>query len=239
MKKEMRVIPPILIKLMMYQLFRGLAYIHAQNICHRDVKPENILLDPNTGVLKLGDLGSAKKLVKGQVNVSYIGSRYCRPPELMFGSVYYTTNVDIWSAGCVFAHILLRKELFASSCNVDQLVEVIKVLGTPTQEQIEDLNPVYVSYNFPAIESIPLRSLFSPVIPDTAIDLMSQLLVYRPMARLHPLVACAHPYFAKLREYGTLLPNGSTLPPLFNFTDTEQELQNNLNIKLTPKMSND
>ena len=88
MKKEMRVIPPILIKLMMYQLFRGLAYIHAQNICHRDVKPENILLDPNTGVLKLGDLGSAKKLVKGQVNVSYIGSRYCRPPELMFGSVY-------------------------------------------------------------------------------------------------------------------------------------------------------
>jgi glycogen synthase kinase 3 beta len=231
----MRVIPPILIKLMMYQLFRGLAYIHNQNICHRDVKPENILLNPNTGILKLGDLGSAKKLVKGQVNVSYIGSRYCRPPELMFGSVHYTTYVDVWSAGCVFAHILLRRELFASTCNLDQLVEVIKVLGTPTQEQVEDLNPAYVSYNFPLIEPIPLRSMFSPVIPDTAIDLLSQLLVYRPMGRLHPMVACAHPYFDKLGEDGTLLPNGLSLPPLFNFTDSERELQEKLNINLLRK----
>ena len=195
---------------------------------------KNILLDPNTGVLKLGDLGSAKKLVKGQVNVSYIGSRYCRSPELMFGSVYYTTFVDIWSAGCVFAHILLRRELFAASSNVDQLVEVIKVLGTPTKVQIEALNPLYMSCNFPKIEPIPLRSLFSCVIPDTAIDLMSQLLVYRPMARLHPIVACSHPYFDKLREDGTFLPNGSNLPPLFNFSNTESELQDKLNIKLTP-----
>ncbi len=80
MKSLKKVIPPILTKLIMYQLFRSLAYIHAQNICHRDVKPENILLDPETGVLKLGDLGSAKQLVKGEHNVSYICSRYCRPP---------------------------------------------------------------------------------------------------------------------------------------------------------------
>ena len=84
MKSLKKVIPPILTKLIMYQLFRSLAYIHSQNICHRDVKPENILLDPETGVLKLGDLGSAKQLVKGEHNVSYICSRYCRPPGLNF-----------------------------------------------------------------------------------------------------------------------------------------------------------
>ena len=77
----------------MYQLFRSLAYIHSLGICHRDIKPQNLLLDPDTGVLKLCDFGSAKHLVKGEPNVSYICSRYYRAPELIFGATDYTTRI--------------------------------------------------------------------------------------------------------------------------------------------------
>ena len=78
--------PMLQIKLYMYQLFRSLAYIHSVGICHRDIKPQNLLLNPSTGVLKLCDFGSAKILIAGEPNVSYICSRYYRAPELIFGS---------------------------------------------------------------------------------------------------------------------------------------------------------
>jgi len=77
----------------MYQLFRSLAYIHSLGICHRDIKPQNLLLDPTTGVLKLCDFGSAKILIAGEPNVSYICSRYYRAPELIFGSINYSVLI--------------------------------------------------------------------------------------------------------------------------------------------------
>ena len=85
--------PMLEVKLYIYQLFRSLAYIHSQGICHRDIKPQNLLLDPNTGILKLCDFGSAKILIENEPNVSYICSRYYRAPELIFGATNYTTKI--------------------------------------------------------------------------------------------------------------------------------------------------
>lgn len=85
--------PMLEVKLYIYQLFRSLAYIHSQGICHRDIKPQNLLLDPSTGILKLCDFGSAKILVENEPNVSYICSRYYRAPELIFGATNYTTKI--------------------------------------------------------------------------------------------------------------------------------------------------
>ena len=90
--------PILQVKLYMYQLLRSLAYIHSVGICHRDIKPQNLLLNPSTGVLKLCDFGSAKILVAGEPNVSYICSRYYRAPELIFGATNYTTSIGAASS---------------------------------------------------------------------------------------------------------------------------------------------
>lgn len=97
----------------MYQLFRSLAYIHSLGICHRDIKPQNLLLDPETGVLKLCDFGSAKHLVKGEPNVSYICSRYYRAPELIFGAIDYTTKIGEYTVVAFLGH-QSDQSLFAS-----------------------------------------------------------------------------------------------------------------------------
>ena len=78
-------VPNLLVKLYAYQTFRALSYIHALGYCHRDIKPQNLLVNPESHTLKICDFGSAKRLVKGEVNVSYICSRYYRAPELIFG----------------------------------------------------------------------------------------------------------------------------------------------------------
>ena len=127
-------VPNLIVKLYSYQLMRSIAYIHAKGICHRDIKPQNILCDNQSHVLKLCDFGSAKQLVAGEPNVSYICSRYYRAPELIFGNSNYTTSIDVWSVGCVIAELMLGQPIFPGESGVDQLVEIIKILGTPSKE---------------------------------------------------------------------------------------------------------
>uniref|UniRef100_A0A3B6N1X9 non-specific serine/threonine protein kinase n=1 Tax=Triticum aestivum TaxID=4565 RepID=A0A3B6N1X9_WHEAT len=123
-------VPLIYVKLYTYQICRALAYIHnCVGICHRDIKPQNVLVNPHTHQLKICDFGSAKVLVKGEPNISYICSRYYRAPELIFGATEYTTAIDLWSTGCVMAELLLGQPLFPGESGVDQLVEIIKCLA--------------------------------------------------------------------------------------------------------------
>ncbi|KPI92535.1 Protein kinase shaggy [Papilio xuthus] len=229
--KDEQTIPISFIKLYMYQLFRSLAYIHSLGICHRDIKPQNLLLDPKTGVLKLCDFGSAKHLVRGEPNVSYICSRYYRAPELIFGAIDYTTKIDSQSP------------LTNNS-----------VLGTPTREQIREMNPNYTEFKFPQIKSHPWAKymlermtmpksatdhqrirVFRACTPPDAISLVSRLLEYTPGARLSPLQACAHSFFDELRAPAARRPNGRARPPLFNFTEYELAIQPSLNEFLKPR----
>uniref|UniRef100_A0A8C4QUY3 [tau protein] kinase n=1 Tax=Eptatretus burgeri TaxID=7764 RepID=A0A8C4QUY3_EPTBU len=232
--KAKQTIPIIYVKLYMYQLFRSLAYIHSHGICHRDIKPQNLLLDPESAVLKLCDFGSAKQLVRGEPNVSYICSRYYRAPELIFGATDYTASIDVWSAGCVLAELLLGQPIFPGDSGVDQLVEIIKVLGTPTREQIREMNPNYTEFKFPQIKAHPWTKVFRARTPQDAILLCSRLLEYTPSVRLTPLDACAHPFFNELRDPATRLPSGRELPPLFNFTQHELSINPSLNSILAP-----
>lgn len=214
--------PMIYVKLYSYQIFRALAYIHGSiGVCHRDIKPQNLLVNPHTHQVKLCDFGSAKVLVKGEPNISYICSRYYRAPELIFGATEYTTAIDIWSGGCVLAELLLGQPLFPGESGVDQLVEIIKVLGTPTREEIKCMNPNYTEYKFPQIKAHPWHKIFHKRMPPEAVDLVSRLLQYSPNLRSTALEAMIHPFFDELRDPATRLPNGRFLPPLFNFKPHE------------------
>ncbi|KAK7023725.1 kinase domain-containing protein [Favolaschia claudopus] len=226
--------PMLQIKLYMYQLLRSLAYIHSVGICHRDIKPQNLLLNPATGVLKLCDFGSAKILVAGEPNVSYICSRYYRAPELIFGATNYTTNIDIWSTGCVMAELMMGQPLFPGESGIDQLVEIIKILGTPSREQIKTMNPNYMEHKFPQIRPHPFAKVFRPRTAPEAIDLVSKLLEYTPSARLSAVEAMVHPFFDELRSEGARMPNGKPFPALFDFTREELSVRPDLIRKLVP-----
>ncbi|MDI1491795.1 MAG: glycogen synthase kinase 3 [Ramalina farinacea] len=238
---KMKTTMPILeIKIYIYQLFRSLAYIHSMGICHRDIKPQNLLLDPTTGVLKLCDFGSAKILVENEPNVSYICSRYYRAPELIFGATNYTTKIDVWSTGCVMAELMLGQPLFPGESGIDQLVEIIKVLGTPTRDQIRTMNPNYMEHKFPQIKPHPFNKVFRKASPD-AIDLISLLLEYTPTQRLSAIEAMVHPFFDELREPGCRFPDSrhaggasKELPRLFDFTHQELSIAPEKNAKLVP-----
>lgn len=215
-------VPLIYVKLYTYQICRALAYIHnSVGICHRDIKPQNVLVNPHTHQLKICDFGSAKVLVKGEPNISYICSRYYRAPELIFGATEYTTAIDLWSTGCVMAELLLGQPLFPGESGVDQLVEIIKVLGTPTREEIKCMNPNYTEFKFPQIKAHPWHKVFQKKLPPEAMDLVSRFLQYSPDLRCTAMEACMHPFFDELRDPNTRLPNGRPLPPLFNFRSQE------------------
>ncbi|EEC11886.1 conserved hypothetical protein [Ixodes scapularis] len=249
--KSKQTIPISFIKLYMYQLFRSLAYIHSLGICHRDIKPQNLLLDPETGVLKLCDFGSMLTLdvCVGKLHVAEAGlsgifgatvaSTCLQNANLPLKSESPTSKrgdrlADVWSAGCVLAELLLGQPIFPGDSGVDQLVEIIKVLGTPTKEQIREMNRNYTEFKFPQIKAHPWQKVFRARTPPEAIELVARLLEYTPSARVGPLQACAHAFFDELREPGTRLPNGRDLPPLFDFTDHELSLQPHLNATLIP-----
>jgi len=121
----------------------------------------------------------------------------------------------------VFAELLLGAPLFPGDSGVDQLVEIIKVLGTPTKEDIREMNASYTDFKFPQIRAHEWSKVFRTRTPESAIDCVALFLVYSPRHRILPLQAIAHYFFNELRIVGCTLEDGTTLPPLFNFTNLE------------------
>ncbi|KAG0744119.1 hypothetical protein G6F57_009802 [Rhizopus arrhizus] len=225
--------PMLLVQLYMYQILRSLAYIHCLGICHRDIKPQNVLLNPITGVCKMCDFGSAKILVPGEPNVSYICSRYYRAPELIFGATNYTLSIDIWSAGCVMAELILGQPFFPGDSGIDQLVEIIKILGTPDRTEIAAMNANYVEHRFPQIKRQSLSNIFTTATPE-AVDLLERMLQYHPQRRISPIEALCHPFFDAIRDPNTKLSEDRILPPVLNFTREELSIRPDLIRRLVP-----
>lgn len=215
-------VPVIFVQLYTYQMLRGVAHMHAEGICHRDIKPQNLLIDGHTHALKICDFGSAKRLSKGEPNVAYICSRFYRAPELIFGATDYSTLIDMWSVACVSAELIQGKVLFPGDSGIDQLMEIIKILGTPTRDDLSAMNPNYSEFKFPQIKSFPWTKVFQRKAPPEAIDYIAKMLQYNPMARPTGLQACMHPFFDDLRNPETRICNTKPLPGLLHwFSDAE------------------
>ncbi|KAJ3229192.1 regulator of ime2 [Chytriomyces hyalinus] len=227
--------PILIIKLYIYQVLRSLAYIHSLGICHRDIKPQNLLVDPVSGIVKLCDFGSAKILVADEPNISYICSRYYRAPELIFGCTNYGVSIDMWSTGCVMSELMLGSPIFAGESSVDQLVEIIKILGTPTCDQVKSMNENYAAYNFPIIKASPWPKVFrNRQVPTDFGNLLSRMFEYIPKLRATAMDAMSAPFFDELRQPTCRLPNGEKLPELFDFSPLELSIRPDLNATLIP-----
>ena len=192
---------PFIAKLYAYQMMLSLKYLHSKGIAHRDIKPQNILVEPKTNKIKVCDFGSAKKLIQGQKSISYICSRFYRAPELIFGATDYTNQIDVWSMGCVISELVLGRPMFPGATTSDQLVEIIRILGTPTKDDICSMNPHFKDHKFPDVKPIPFEKIFkNRIIPDNFLDLLSKLLVYNPQIRLTPEKALEHAYFDEIKK---------------------------------------
>lgn len=219
--KTSRVVPPCYTKLYMYQLARGLLYMHAQNVCHRDLKPSNVLFDPGTNRVKICDLGSAKVLREGEKHVSYIASRWYRAPELIFDSCHYSYGIDMWAYACIVAEMLLGEPLFPGQTSKDQLVEIVNLIGTPTNADLLAMNPEIGKLNYRAVKPIEMRKVFDSPISLEAVHMLEGLFIYDPQKRLDALGTMASSFFDDLRSLDFVLPNNGYMPPLFDFHPEE------------------
>ncbi|GAA5842234.1 hypothetical protein JCM11251_006754 [Rhodosporidiobolus azoricus] len=240
--------PEILTKLYIYQVLRALAYLHARGICHRDIKPHNIMIDEQTGRCVLIDFGSAKVLKPNEPNVSYTCSRYYRAPELIFGSTQYSNSIDLWSTGCILGELLHGSVFFPGQSGIDQLVEIIKVLGTPTRDEVRSMNPSYVEHHFPQIKAVKLEKLLLHS-SAPALSLLSSFLTFNPSSRPSAVEALTHPFFDDLRYppvecdgeenaedgWRVRMPNGKRVGVgLFDFSEEELSVRPDLIHHLVP-----
>lgn len=221
-KRKMQM-PVLYVKLSIYQMYRALAYLHGLGICHRDIKPQNLLLNVSAGVLKLCDFGCAKILQEDQGNVSYICSRYYRAPELCLGASFYSHAIDVWSGGCVMAELLMNRPIFRGSKSSDQMEKIMRVMGPPRSSEIKAMNPDFRrELRTASVHSLSelLRSRPSDE-RALEVDLLKKVFQYKPKERPHAIETLADPFFDELRDPATVLPNGQPLPELFDFTREE------------------
>uniref|UniRef100_A0AC34QK65 Protein kinase domain-containing protein n=1 Tax=Panagrolaimus sp. JU765 TaxID=591449 RepID=A0AC34QK65_9BILA len=169
------------------QLFSGVAYLHHINIMHRDIKPENILVTTNNKV-KIGDFGLACLFVPNSKTKTYshqVVTRWYRAPELLFGSITYDPKVDIWACGCILVEYLNGSPLFMGFNDIDQLVKVVSVLGTPKEEtwpgwsSLPDANKILFENSSPTLD-------WSKIVPTASLivkDLIQNLIQLNPSKR--------------------------------------------------------
>jgi serine/threonine protein kinase len=203
------------IKAYLWQTFGALEYIHARRICHRDIKPDNLLCDPASLKCRLCDFGCSKVLVKGQPNVSYICSRYYRAPELMFGATEYSVSVDVWSVGTILMELLLGHLPYQGQDSTQQhLVEIMKLLGTPTDHDLQAMRATCCADDLPKLKAYPWERMFPAQTPEAAIDLAQRLLNYDPEKRLTASMALRHAFFDGVESLveGCTVPSTSSTP---------------------------
>jgi serine/threonine protein kinase len=178
-------LPLSTVKNLFYQLCRALEYLHDLNIVHRDLKPENILVQSEDHILKVIDFGSAKRLRNGDPNIAYVVSRFYRAPEVLCGNPYYTTKLDVWSAGCILFELTFGKPLFPGRDTADQLAKIVGVLGSPTQDDLLALNPLVAQrhHEWPPIKPISFVEFFPAELKEMA-DLLTKMLQYNPLKRI-------------------------------------------------------
>ncbi|KAJ2230421.1 MAPK protein hog1 [Coemansia sp. RSA 1722] len=181
------------IQYFLYQILRGLKYVHSADVIHRDLKPSNIVINENCD-LKICDFGLAR--VQDPQMTGYVSTRYYRAPEIMLTWQKYDVAVDIWSAGCILAEMFEGTPLFPGKDHVNQFSIITELLGTPPDDVIQTIaseNTLRFVQSLPHREPVPFKTRF-PNIDPLAVDLLEKMLVFDHRKRITAAEALAHPY---------------------------------------------
>ncbi|KAI5951546.1 BUR1 [Candida jiufengensis] len=197
------------IKCLMKQLLEGIQYIHEQNYLHRDIKAANILVDQN-GVLKIADFGLARlyhgdspKLGMGpgggeKAYTALVVTRWYRPPEILLGERKYTTAVDLWGIGCVFAELFTGKPILVGKTDAHQAQIIFDLIGSPTTQWPDAIKlPNKTDYNIGITAKRTLEQKFEDIMPKSGIKLLSGFLTLDPYKRFNALDALQHEFFTE------------------------------------------
>jgi len=194
-------IDPDVVKSFMYQLLRGLAFCHSHNVLHRDLKPQNLLINKN-GELKLADFGLARAFgIPVKCYSAEVVTLWYRPPDVLFGAKLYTTSIDVWSAGCIFAELAnAGRPLFPGSDVDDQLKRIFKLLGTPTEETWSGMTQLPDYKPFPTYHPNMNFAQVVPKLNNRGRELLQRLLVCNPAMRISADEAMSYAYFNDLNS---------------------------------------
>ncbi|KAL7640207.1 UNVERIFIED_CONTAM: hypothetical protein RMT77_009621 [Armadillidium vulgare] len=196
-------LPLNLVRSYMHQLLDGIAFCHSHRILHRDLKPQNLLID-NEGSIKLADFGLARAFgLPVRAYTHEVITLWYRAPEILLGSKSYCISVDIWSLGCIFAEMMTKKPLFPGDSEIDQLFRIFRILGTPTEKDWPGVSllPDFKS-SFPRweIDSTQVIKRLVSRLDEEGQDLLIQMLTYYPRQRISARSALNHPFFRDVKK---------------------------------------
>ncbi|XP_049985297.1 mitogen-activated protein kinase 11 isoform X2 [Alexandromys fortis] len=187
------------VQFLVYQLLRGLKYIHSAGIIHRDLKPSNVAVNEDCE-LRILDFGLARQA--DEEMTGYVATRWYRAPEIMLNWMHYNQTVDIWSVGCIMAELLQGKALFPGNDYIDQLKRIMEVVGTPSPEVLAKISSEHARTYIQSLPPMPqkdLSSVFHGANP-LAVDLLGRMLVLDSDQRVSAAEALAHAYFSQYHD---------------------------------------
>ncbi|XP_064425322.1 mitogen-activated protein kinase 13-like [Latimeria chalumnae] len=187
------------IQFLVYQILKGLKYIHSAGIIHRDLKPSNLGINEDCE-LKILDFGLARQADPKMTG--YVVTRWYRAPEVILNWMHYSQTVDIWSVGCIMAEMLNGRTLFKGNDYLDQLTQIMKIMGVPGPEFIQKLDDQEARNYIKSLPYFPKKDfkLLFPRASPLAVDLLEKMLVLDVDNRINAAAALAHPYFEQFRD---------------------------------------
>ncbi|XP_052171083.1 mitogen-activated protein kinase 3 [Diospyros lotus] len=208
----------------LYQILRGLKYIHSANVIHRDLKPSNLLVNANCD-LKICDFGLARPTSESEFMTEYVVTRWYRAPELLLNSSDYTAAIDIWSVGCIYMELMNRKPLFPGKDHVHQMRLLTELLGTPTESDLMPVRNEDAKRYIRQLTRLPRQQLGKvfPHVHPLAIDLIEKMLTFDPTKRITVEEALEHPYLERLHDIAD--EPVCTYPFSFDFEQALEEEQ--------------